>query len=79
MVEANGTDGGRGTAAYIERMAGELSRMAARANLTMLVYLLDMVCEEASEAQARRGIQAQVAGEDGRIPRRLPIRKFRES
>jgi hypothetical protein len=42
------------SAAYIERMAHDLGRIALSADLPMLVYLLDMVVEEAAQVQARR-------------------------
>jgi hypothetical protein len=74
MVEANGSDNRQSAAAYIERMAVELSRMAASANLTMLVYLLEMVSEEAADAQSRRLLPTRPAPPDGtRVPRTLNI------
>lgn len=53
-------------AAYIERMAHDLGRMALSADLPMLVYLLDMVVEEAAQVQTRRLKPLKPVDTDGR-------------
>jgi len=40
------------TALYIERMCGELRNLAAKADLNLLAYLLDVAREEAAQQTA---------------------------
>ena len=54
-----GPDDARAAAQYIEAMARGLKGMAARADLTVLVYFLEMAEIEASSAARRIGRRSE--------------------